>query len=440
MRRSSWCVLLLALGAGSPGCGEDDGAILGTGTGTGTGSGSGTATGTGSGACSPETDEELCARTGANCGDVTEVDSCGVTRTVSCGTCDEPYTCGGGGEPGRCGQEGCTPETDPELCTALGKDCDEVLATDRCGVSRDLDCGTCASDELCGGTGVTNVCGDPSTDVAWCTPTTAVPFGWSYLDNGVVRIGVNVDHGAAIGHFSLAGINVLDSNDTGRYLQQSYYGDHIGGSWNGDPWPFNPVQGGSSDEVPSDVTEFCNDGVTLYAKTIPEDWGNTGVTPCVMEEWIALLGSIAMVRFRFTYDGTWDNAPAHQEVPALFVRRDLDLLTYYEGGAPWTGAPLTRITPNRLETQGNQYVTFDEPWLAYLNADDLGVGLYKRGEDEATCYLYGDLNQNTATSYYAFLDTFALTQGLVHEYTLYAKLGDVADLRAAFQQLYEMGL
>jgi hypothetical protein len=28
-------------------------------------------------------------------------------------------------------------------------------------------------------------------------------------------------------------------------LQQSYYGDADGSSWNGQPWCYNPVQGGS---------------------------------------------------------------------------------------------------------------------------------------------------------------------------------------------------
>jgi hypothetical protein len=344
---------------------------------------------------------------------------------------------GGIGGSGGSGGGACEPESDQELCQSLGKDCDEITATDRCGQSRTVSCGTCPDGTICGGDGVANVCG--SGEIVWCEPTSAVPSGWSYLDNGAARVGVNVDHGAAIGHLSVAGSNVLDSADTGRYLQQSFYGDHLGGSWNGQPWPFNPVQGGSSDGIPSPVTEFCNDGVTLYAKTIPMDWGNTGPTPCVMEEWITMLGDVAMVRFRFEYQGAWDNTPRHQEVPALFVRRDLEHLTYYEGNEPWTGGALTSILPNRLETDGNQYISFDEPWLAYLDANDWGMGLYKRDEDEATCYRYGDMGAEHATSYFAFLDTFGLTTGLVHEYTVYAKIGSLTELRAAFLQLHQAG-
>lgn len=421
-----WVYWVAAVGLVA-GCEADDGA----------GAGGGAAAGAG-GSCTPESDEELCARSATQCGDLTQTDQCGTVRVVSCGTCEPPETCGAGGEPGVCGVGPCEPESDAELCLSLGKDCDTITATDRCGQSRTPHCGTCPDGTTCGGAGIDNVCG--TSELEWCVPTTNIPWGWSWLDNGLAHISVNVNHGAAIGHFAVGGINVLDSNDTGRYLQQSFYGDDMGGSWHGNPWPFNPVQGGSADGDPSPVTEFCNDGTTLYAKTIPMDWGGLGLTPCVMEEWITLIGDVAYIRFRFEYAGDWDNSPRHQEVPAFFVLRELEWLTYYEGSAPWTGGAVTQILPNRLETQGNQYVSFDEPWLAYLDDSDWGVGLYKRDEDYATCYRYGELTDSDATSYFAFLDTFGLTQGLVHEYTVYLKIGTLTELRAAFQQLHQAGL
>ena len=75
---------------------------------------------------------------------------------------------------------------------------------------------------------------DTDTEVGWCVPSATVPTGWSYLDNGQVKIGVNVGHGAAIGVLEVDGKNVLNNADNGRYLQQSYYGKDIGGSWNGE--------------------------------------------------------------------------------------------------------------------------------------------------------------------------------------------------------------
>ena len=334
------------------------------------------------------------------------------------------------------GEGTCEPESDAELCTSLAKKCGTVSATDQCGEARDLECGSCSGDETCGGGGEDNVCG-VATD---CVPSSNVPSGWSYLDNGIARIGVDLSFGGAIGHFSVNDYNVLNSSDSGRYLQQSFYGADIGGSWHDMPWAFNPVQGGSSENDPSEVTEFCNNGTHLYAKTIPLDWGGTGVTPTVMEEWITLDGDMAIIRFRFEYQGDWDNPEKHQEVPALFVQRELEHLNYYEGNAPWTGGELQDKLPYDLEMQGNEYINFTESWLAYVNADNWGIGLYKRDEDFATCYRYSTIGNNAATSYFAFIDAFALTPGVVHDYVLYAKIGDLTDIRAKFYELHQQGL
>ncbi|WP_437897088.1 fibronectin type III domain-containing protein [Sorangium sp. So ce124] len=59
------------------------------------------------GTCTPESDAQLCARLGASCGSVNDVDNCGAPRTVSsCGSCTAPETCGGGGTPNVCGGSG----------------------------------------------------------------------------------------------------------------------------------------------------------------------------------------------------------------------------------------------------------------------------------------------------------------------------------------------
>lgn len=44
----------------------------------------------------------------------------------------------------------CQPEADSVLCMNAGLDCDAVTLMDRCGVSRPVDCGTCAGGKECG--------------------------------------------------------------------------------------------------------------------------------------------------------------------------------------------------------------------------------------------------------------------------------------------------
>jgi len=121
------------------------------------------------GTCTPETDPQLCSRLGKNCGTVTANDNCGNSRTVSsCGTCTSPQTCGGGGTANVCGSS-CTPETNAQFCSRLGKNCGTVTASDNCGTSRTVSsCGTCTSPQTCGGGGTANVCGGGSSS---CSPT-----------------------------------------------------------------------------------------------------------------------------------------------------------------------------------------------------------------------------------------------------------------------------
>jgi len=275
----------------------------------------------------------------------------------------------------------------------------------------------------------------------WCVPTTTVPADWSYLDNGKVRVGVNLYYGASIGLISAGSENIIDTDDNGRYISQSFYGTSPAhrGKWQNIAWDFNPVQGGASDGTPSRVTEFCNDGTTMYAKTIPQDWGNQGETHTVMEQWIALRGDIVEIHYRFEYLEEWVNGSTDQETPAIYVRRDLENLVYYSGDQPWKMEPVTHYQPFRLETNGNDYLSFTESWLAYVNANDWGIGFYKKDEKNATCFRVGEIGDPSSTSYFAFLDSRSLVPGMVHEYTIYGQIGSLDKLRATFYSLHEQG-
>jgi alpha-tubulin suppressor-like RCC1 family protein len=126
--------------------------------------------------CAPESDEDLCVRSGIECGELQASDNCGVSRTVaSCGdeanVCTIYETCGGAGEPGICG---CIPETDTELCDLNGSECGSLSVTDGCGQVRDIaSCGdeatVCSPFETCGGDGDPGVCGCVTeTDAEMC--------------------------------------------------------------------------------------------------------------------------------------------------------------------------------------------------------------------------------------------------------------------------------
>ena len=100
------------------GCGGDAGAPGGDADGSvGEGADGGRAEAAvpgGDGACTPETEEEMCARLGYECGQPQyDLDNCQAPRQPSCGTCTSPASCGGGGTKYVCGSGPCEEGTAP---------------------------------------------------------------------------------------------------------------------------------------------------------------------------------------------------------------------------------------------------------------------------------------------------------------------------------------
>jgi hypothetical protein len=259
----------------------------------------------------------------------------------------------------------------------------------------------------------------------------------SFLSNGQITLGVRADSGACIDYFSRTAPaqNVINSYDRGRFIQQSYYGDLDGSSWMDQPWSWNPIQGGSANGQPSTLLEFANMATVIYAKTMPKRWSTGADAPHVtMEEAIELSGNYAHVHYRMIYTGSMSQDPRDQELPAVFVDRNLGTLVYYKGQAPWTGAPLTRIIP----ADRNGYDRIDENWAAYLNAAGWGVGVYVPGVDRITFYLHNGKTGpgGDGCSYFAPIATFPVTMGLVFEYHVYLTLGTADQIRQTFQGIH----
>lgn len=265
---------------------------------------------------------------------------------------------------------------------------------------------------------------------------------WEYVRNDSVKLGVRLDLGAGIAHFSRLpeDRNLLNHYDHGRLVQQSWYGDADGSTWNGKPWRWNPVQGGCwTGRQAGIVLDFQSDGASLYAKTRPINWGGCEVIDAEMEQWIRLAGPVAHVRYRFT-NRSRDNAAArHQEMPAIFADHALPNLVRYEGAAPWTGAPLTRSVPGFPNEGG----TLSENWAAYVDAQDWGIGAFTPGTSSMTAYRYaGDGKAGpagSACSYFAPLRTLRVARGFVLEYEIYLTIGRLEAMRAEFRHIHANG-
>jgi hypothetical protein len=200
----------------------------------------------------------------------------------------------------------------------------------------------------------------------------------SYLTNGQIEVGVDLDEGGVITHLALpGGASVINDYDLGRQVQQSYYSGPDGLCYTagfGSGW--NAVGAGDAYGNASQVVAQTNDGTTMYVKSVPKLWPCNNVPcECTFEHWITLDGRTVHVHNRLT-----NNRSDHtlytawgQELPAAYTVGTLYRLFTYHGSAPYTNAPPNQVfatLPNAAAW------TATEGWAAQLNLAGWGLGVF----------------------------------------------------------------
>ena len=266
-------------------------------------------------------------------------------------------------------------------------------------------------------------------------PNPEVASKQKFIENGKVKIGVDLSSGGSIFWFSETGSdrNLMNHADRGRFIQQSYYGKSDGSMWAKKPWRWNPVQGGGWRHEPAQVLELKPEKSSLYAKTMAKHWATGADMPDVIfEQWIVLTGKLAQVKFRMTYSGTNAHPNIHHELPAVFVEPQYDTLLVYQGTNAWAGDAVHRSKPG----WPNESRKFTERWAAYVNTNNFGVGAFVPVAEELTCYRFGDgKREHGSCSYFAPLKRFAITPGLKFEYDVWLTIGLADDIRARFSSI-----
>lgn len=265
------------------------------------------------------------------------------------------------------------------------------------------------------------------------------PPTWEYLDNDVVRIGVDKSRGAAIGYFALSKDkrNLLNHHDEGRFIQQSYYGDADGSKWGNKPWVYNPVQGGSYKGEDAKTLEFRKTSKELFAKVEPLHWANANRCPeAIMKEQITLDGPIAKIRMRLDYTGKSHTRKAHQEMPAMFVDYALPHLMFERDGKLIKHAPI--MLGKNLQPEN---ISYTGGWLAFVDDNNFGIGIHTPGTKDAVTYRHkgnGSTGPDgSACSYVAPIRTLQLVQGTVVDYEFFLTIGTLYEIRARFAKLAE---
>jgi len=267
----------------------------------------------------------------------------------------------------------------------------------------------------------------------------------SYLDNKIIKIGVDFKKGGSITYLAQlpkgknASYNVVNSHDLGRQIQQSYYSGpcpfdpkrNQARQWY--PWPWNPVQSGDCYGHRSRVLEKRNDGRQIYVKTRPMHWALKNVpAEATIESWIRLEGNAAWVRCRLTNhrEDTRQYTGYYQEGPAVFTVGRLYRLVTYQGLTPFTGDSVRELprTPPPW-----QYWRATECWAALVDEKGWGVGVYHPGAMLFTGGFHGRPGRggpsDDPTGYMAPFLADVLDHNIVYEYQYALILGSLAEIR-----------
>jgi hypothetical protein len=244
---------------------------------------------------------------------------------------------------------------------------------------------------------------------------------------------------------------LINQADTGRLVQQSYYGtysngEYVSGTYNNATWPYNPVQGGDVGNNASRIIDVVVKGNSIYIKAQPRDWAVAKSTPSYMENVYSLVDNFVRVDNRFIDYSGWEHRYAQQELPAFYTVSYLDNFTYYGGTSSWTDAPLT--SRNDLQFWGDAKYhdscifkmkgNNTETWCAWTNTKSgYGIGLFVPNID---VFLAGRFSyngskdsKNGATNYVAPLNIIKLVSYHPIEYSYMITTGTLASIRNTFK-------
>ena len=278
-----------------------------------------------------------------------------------------------------------------------------------------------------------------------------------YLRGDRYTVGIRLNWGGGICYIAdsenpIPGMeNLINQADTGRLVQQSYYGTparegYTPGSFNNAVWSYNPVQGGDQYQNHSRIIDIEVTDTAVYVKSQPQDWSlDNQITPSYMENTYTLCDGYIRVDNRFVDFSGWEHPYSHQELPAFYTVSYLDRFVWYGGSKPWTGDALS--ARDDLNFWGDPKYSADcqfymresntETWCAWVSsADDYGIGLYVPNIDllYAGRHMYNGSKDahNGACSYVAPINRLQMVSFTPITYSYIMACGSTEQIRAIF--------
>lgn len=244
-------------------------------------------------------------------------------------------------------------------------------------------------------------------------------------------------------------VNLINRYDTGRLVQQSYYGtiEYETSTFMENEWRYNPVQGGNQYNDASKIVDLRITEDSVYVKCRPLDWAKEKeyITPSYMEATYSFEGGLVHTSCRFVDFSGYPSAVADQEIPAFYCIEPFNRYVYYAGDKPWSEEPLT-VRDDLIFWPDAGYPNFVSPehWSAFTGEfdDSYGIGVYVPDE---TTFLSGvfakgetteeDPSTASPTSYIAVIKKHEFKSYEPFSYEFYLATGTSQQMREQFKTL-----
>lgn len=246
-------------------------------------------------------------------------------------------------------------------------------------------------------------------------------------------------------------VNLINKADTGRLVQQSYYGtpDYDCGVFMDNKWNYNPVQGGNQFNDASKIVDLKTTDNSIYIKCRPLDWAKEKefITPSYMEATYSIENGAVKGKCRFVDFSGYPEYETTQEIPAFYCIEPFNNFVYYKGDNPWKNEPLTN-EPDLIFWPDAGYPKFynKENWAAFTGEfeDSFGIGVYVKGEEEFLAGVFDrentteeDPSKAWPTSYIAITKMHHFKSFEPFEYEYYLATGNTEEIRGTFKAINE---
>ena len=280
-----------------------------------------------------------------------------------------------------------------------------------------------------------------------------------YIDNGVVKLGIDLTRGGSIGFFgpSASSTNLVNCHDMGREIQLSFYAgpafynpnDKCDKLFMDHEWPWNPIGAGDIKGNHGTIHTFSivND-TQAHVVTTPLQWACDDV-PCECEfEQTMTLGGPAKTGARVDVvlhnhrSDTKTYSPLDQELPAVYSNGP-----YYRIMTAQNGSVVELdggFDPSKPFPWIPGAFDADEHWAALVNKDGFGMGIVNFDTTRFIGGFSGTKGHggpyDPQTGYIAPVKSMAIPAEGTYAYTFYLVLGNVNTIRAYARQVARTGM